>query len=70
MVLRISIPSSGGQEGKLLEAAKAGRVEEVAALLEKGVHIQCKDQVRLCYVKLSSGDGLEVQLFDFLYTSI
>ena len=45
MVLRISIASTVGQEGKLLAAAKAGRVEEVAALLDQGVRIQCKDQV-------------------------
>ena len=43
----ITIPSSDWQERKLFEAAKAGRVEEVAALLNQGVNIQCKDKVIL-----------------------
>ncbi len=34
-----------GQEKKFLEAAKAGRVEEVAAFLDQGVDIKCIDKV-------------------------
>jgi hypothetical protein len=34
------------QEEQLLEAAKRGRVDEVASLLDQGVDIQCKDGVR------------------------
>ena len=30
---------------KFLEAAKAGRVKEVAALLDKQINVQCSDQV-------------------------
>eukprot|EP01036_Dinobryon_divergens_P029079 gene29079-38137_t len=33
------------EEEKLLDAANEGRVEEVAALLDQGVHIQYKDEV-------------------------
>ena len=34
------------QEEQLLDAAKGGRVDEVASLLDQGVDIQCKDEVR------------------------
>ena len=34
------------QEEQLLAAAREGRVDEVASLLDQGVDIQCKDEVR------------------------
>ena len=34
------------QEEQLREAARGGRVDEVASLLDQGVDIQCKDGVR------------------------
>ena len=34
------------QKNQLLAAAKGGRVDEVASLLDQGVDIQCKDRVR------------------------
>ena len=35
------------QEEQLREAALGGRVDEVASLLDQGVDIQCKDEVRI-----------------------
>ena len=35
------------QKNQLLAAAKGGRVDEVASLLDQGVDIQCKDRVRM-----------------------
>ena len=34
------------QEEQLREAARGGRMDEVASLLDQGVDIQCKDWVR------------------------
>ena len=34
------------QEEEFLKAAEEGRVDEVARLLDQGVDIQCKDEVR------------------------
>ena len=45
--MSVSIASFDGQERKLLAAAKAGRVDQVVAFLNQGVHIRCKDKVRL-----------------------
>ena len=35
------------QEELLFSAARGGRVDEVASLLDQGVDIQCKDEVRI-----------------------
>ncbi len=35
------------QEEQLLSAAREGRLDEVASLLDQGVDIQCKDEVRI-----------------------
>lgn len=43
--LNYNLYSYFGQERKLLDAAKAGRVDEVASILDHGVDVQYTDWV-------------------------
>lgn len=48
----------------LLQSAELGRVDQVAALLDQGVDIQCKDQVRVRVgsARLATGNGQKSEM--------